>query len=82
MSDNENKRKPWGFAAAPIEREVNGQKQTNWVDIGAVWQAESGALSITLDVEPVAWRDIRVRRVLVITPAKKDEAPPAAKGKK
>jgi hypothetical protein len=75
MSDVENKRQPWGDAFAVVER---AEGESSWLNLGAVWKAESGALSFTLDVEPIAWRVPACKRRLVLQPRRERTEPVAA----
>ncbi len=69
--DMANENTPWGDALAPLEREVDGVEKTIWIDLGPVWQGESGSLQLTLRVEPLHWRAHNAERRIVI---KKREA--------
>ena len=71
MADNDNKRKPWGDALAPFERDA----KTIWIDLGPVWQGENGSLQFTLVSEPLHWRAHAAERRIVIT--KREEERPS-----
>lgn len=71
MADNETK-KPWGDALAPLERDG----KTIWIDLGPVWQGEGGSLQLTLHVEPFHWRAHMSERRIVIK--KREEPAPSS----
>jgi len=51
-----------------IEKDSNGKpKYTNFVNLAALFEGQTGSLSGTVVAEPLAWRDSRfTRRVSVI----------------
>jgi len=57
---------PWGDAFAPEETGSGANKKTIWVELGPVWKGEKGALSLTLRVEPLFWREYSAERRIVI----------------
>jgi len=61
MSD-EQRKPPWGDAKAIVQR----AKRDIWITLGPVWESESGSLSFTIEAEPLAWRDMRVERRVVL----------------
>lgn len=61
MADNESKQ-PWGDALAPFEKDG----KTVWIDLGPVWQGESGSLQFTLISEPLHWRSHGAERRIVV----------------
>ena len=66
MSGDQKGNAPWGDAFAPEEVGSGNTKKTLWVELGPVWQGESGAFSLTLRVEPIFWRELAVERRIVI----------------
>lgn len=78
MSDD--KRTPWGDAFA-IKPGRNEGDRDIWIDLGPVWQSEQGNFSLTLDVEPLHWRNPNAERRIVITrrQPKQDTAPSDSK---
>jgi hypothetical protein len=66
MSGDQKTVQPWGDAFAPDEQGSGEQKKTIWVELGPVWQGESGALTMTLRVDPLHWRDYAAERRIVI----------------
>jgi hypothetical protein len=68
MSDD--KKKPWGdaYAIKPGRESTDGEVSRDvWVPLGPVWQSEQGNFSLTLDSEPIHWRNPNVERRVVIT---------------
>lgn len=59
MADNKT---PWGDALAPFQKD----DKTTWIDLGPVWEGESGALQFTLVSEPFHWRAHNAERRIVI----------------
>lgn len=45
---------------------VNDGENTEYIPVGPVWRTKTGRLLLNLDVEPVMWQDVRVRRVVLI----------------
>ena len=66
MSGDQKGNQPWGDAFAPKEVGSGNAKKTIWVELGPVWMGESGALSLTLQVEPLHWREYAEDRRVVI----------------
>ncbi len=66
MSGDQKGNAPWGDAFAPEEVGSGNAKKTIWVELGPVWMGEKGALSLTLRVEPIFWRELAVERRIVI----------------
>lgn len=60
---NESKA-PWGHAYAII---ADGERDL-WLDIGAAWENKDGSISLSLRVEPLAWRNPNVERRIVVQP--------------
>jgi hypothetical protein len=74
MADEKNK--PWGDALAPCERTNNaGVITTVWIDLGPVWQGESGSLQFTMMSEPYHWRAHAAERRIVIRKREEQAAP-------
>jgi hypothetical protein len=71
MADNDDKKKPWGDALAPFERDA----KTIWIDLGPVWQGDNGSLQFTLVSEPLHWRAHAAERRIVITKRADGPAP-------
>jgi len=66
MSAQQGSSAPWGDAFAPEEVGSGQSKKTIWVELGPVWKGEKGALSLTLRVEPLHWREYATERRIVI----------------
>jgi len=65
---------PWGNAFAVIDREGEDEDaKADWLALGGVWESEKGALSFTLRVEPLAWRNPAFPRRVVIVRRDEDE---------
>lgn len=71
-----DKNTPWGDALAPLERDG----KTVWIDLGPVWQGESGSLQLTLLSEPLHWRSHGAERRIVIR--QRDQQPPSNTNKR
>jgi hypothetical protein len=71
--------KPWGYAQAVVP---GGNEKDEWVELGPVWRTEKGNLTFTLRTEPLAWRDIRTPRRIVITQASEPKSEPQGRGRK
>lgn len=60
----DEKKRPWGNAYFVQDL---GEDKTRWIELGPVWEHQDGeGLDFTLAVEPIAWRDSRVERRIVI----------------
>jgi hypothetical protein len=66
MSGDQRGNAPWGDAFAPKDVGTGNAKKTIWVELGPVWMGEKGALSFTLQVEPLHWREYSEERRIVI----------------
>jgi hypothetical protein len=64
-NNNGEKKRPWGnvYAVTPGGPDAD---RDDWLPLGAVWENSDGSLSATLKVEPLAWRDIRTERRIVV----------------
>lgn len=62
---SEERKAPWGNAQAVIQARDESEKD-RWIDLGPVWQNESGSFSFTLESEPLAWRNPNTVRRIVI----------------
>lgn len=64
----DEKKRPWGnayFVQNPPGDDDDAKAK--WIELGPVWQHQDGeGLDFTLAVEPIAWRDSRVERRIVI----------------
>ncbi len=80
MSDD--KKKPWGdaYAIKPgRENTDNGEQSRDvWVPLCPVWQSEQGNFSLTIDSEPIHWRNPNAERRVVITKRQTATAAPAS----
>jgi len=63
MAD-EGKRLPVGDAVAQIDR--GNDQRSDWVPLGPVWATRNGHLTVTLASEPLAWRDPKTKRRVLI----------------
>jgi hypothetical protein len=70
MAGNNEKNTPWGDALAPFEKDG----KTIWIDLGPVWQGDSGSLQFTIVSEPLHWRAHASERRIVIR-AREQQAP-------
>jgi len=57
---------PWGDARAVIDVTVRGDTKTRFVQVGTVWETDSGNLKLVLEAMPNEWSDPHVRRVVVL----------------
>lgn len=76
MSDE--KKKPWGdaYAIKPGRELADGELAREvWIPLGPVWQSEQGNFSLTLDSEPIHWRNPNAERRVVITKRHSNDAP-------
>jgi hypothetical protein len=74
MSGNQNNAAPWGDAFAPKEVGSGQAKKTIWVELGPVWKSDKGALTLTLQVEPLHWREYSEERRIVIRERETEQA--------
>lgn len=81
---SEEKKKPWGdaFAIKPGREMADGELARDvWIPLGPVWESDQGNFSLTLDSEPIHWRDARTERRVVITRRKAAEPAPTTTGR-
>ena len=67
---SEEKKKPWGdaYAIKPGRESADGEVSRDiWIPLGPVWESEQGNFSLTLDSEPIHWRNPNIERRVVIT---------------
>ena len=67
----DDKRKPWGDARAPVPNQHGGDDR--WLTLGPVWETDNGGLSFVLELMPVTWNDSRVpRRIILVKRTARD----------
>ena len=65
MSDSGSR--PIGKACAILSASSTGG-QPKFIELGPVWYTKTGKLMLTMEVEPLAWKDPFVPRTILIQP--------------
>lgn len=65
MSGSGNR--PIGKACAILSDKITGG-QAKFIELGPVWKTKTGKLMLTMEVEPLAWKDPFVPRTILIQP--------------